>query len=255
MPSQGRLQGKRILLLGAASGMGLACAKLFAVQGARLFLADLSETGLEATSKEIVSEGGTVDGHKVSNITKSADMDAMVKAAEAAMGGIDVAINWAGIPDKPGPVHECSVDLWDRVVAVNLDGPFYFSRAVLPALERSGGNLVLIGSVAGHHAAPGNPSYSAAKGGAVMMGKALAIEYADQGVRVNVICPAAVDTPLLDQMFADEGLSKEDVLKAEPARRFCLAVEQAQTALFLSSDDAAYVSGVVITVDRGYGSQ
>jgi NAD(P)-dependent dehydrogenase (short-subunit alcohol dehydrogenase family) len=249
----GRLTGKRIVLTGAASGMGRACAELFAEQGATLFLADVAADELEETADRIGAEGD-VAGTAVTDVSSYDAVVELVDTAAATLGGIDGGVNWAGISDPPVPLHECPIELWDRIIGVNLDGSFHVAKAIVPRLVETRGSLVLISSIAGFVAWPGHPAYCASKGGVLMLGRSLAVEYASTGVRVNCLCPGSIDTPMLEQIVRDEGTTREELLRWEPSGRFGTPEEVCRAALFLMSDDASYVNGVGLVVDGGFSS-
>jgi NAD(P)-dependent dehydrogenase (short-subunit alcohol dehydrogenase family) len=250
----GRLADKRVLLTGAGSGMGRACATLFAREGATLFLSDVIQDGLEDTYAGLRAEGASVAGAKVTDVTDSKAVASLVNEAVTTLGGIDAAINWAGLADPPSPVHECSLELWDRIMRVNLDGTFYFARSVIPQLVENRGSLVVIASVAGFSAWPSHPAYCASKGAVLMLGRALAVEYAPTGMRVNALCPGSIDTPMLEQIIREEQTTRSELLEWEPSGRFGAPEEVCRAALFLVSDDASYVNGAALVVDGGFSS-
>jgi len=250
----GRLAGKRILLTGAGSGMGRACASLFAGAGATLFLSDVVPDALAEATDDLNAHGASVAGSRVADVTSGASVGELVGEAAEAMGRIDAAINWAGISDPPGPVHECSLELWDRVLKVNLDGTFRFARAVMPHLVEARGSLVVIASIAAFTAWPAHPAYCASKGAVLMLGRALAVEYAGAGVRVNALCPGSIDTPMLAQIVEDERTTRDELLRWEPSGRFGHPEEVCRAALFLVSEDSSYVNGVGLVVDGGFSS-
>jgi NAD(P)-dependent dehydrogenase (short-subunit alcohol dehydrogenase family) len=233
----GRLGGRRIVVTGAASGIGRRTAQLFAEEGAALMLVDRDGSGLA----EVAAETG---GHAAAlDITDEAAVAAGIAAGAEALGGIDGLVNAAGIMMR-GMVEEVAAQAWRRILEVNLTGTYIVVRACLPWLARgAGATVVNIGSAQGLLPnAPGFAAYAASKGGVVNLSRALAAELAP-AVRVNCICPGMVDTPMADGYRANVG--------NYALKRLADPVEIARAILFLTSDDASYVTGATLAADGG----
>lgn len=246
----GRLAGKVALVTGAASGIGAACAARFAAEGARVVGLDLSGDG-DAAWREAAAAGAVlVQG----DVRDEAAAERAVGAATASFRGLDVVVNAAGIAGG-GPVHLLALEDWRRVLDVNLTGTFLVCKhATAVMLERGGGSIVNVASVEGLEGSEGGSAYNASKGGVVLLTKAMAMDYARRGIRVNAVCPGFIDTPLLRNVLDDMGLAdfKAKIADAHQLGRLGRAEEVAAAALFLASDDASFVTGHALPVDGGY---
>ncbi len=234
------------LVTGGASGIGAACVRALAAAGARVVIADRSAEAAAAlagelgdralaTAADVVSEDGT---------------EAMVRAAVEHFGRLDLAVNSAGVgvPDD-SPVGEVGLAAWRQVTSVNLDGVFLSMRAEIPAMLQRGGSIVNIASVLGSVAVRGASPYVAAKHGVVGLTKSAALEYAEQGVRVNAIGPGFIDTPLLSEHNGD---AYEQIATAHPIGRLGTPDEIAQAVLFVLCPGASFLTGAYVPVDGGY---
>lgn len=249
------LAGKVALVTGAGSGLGRGIAEEFATHGAAVLCSDRDAVGVEQTAKAIRSAGGVVTAF-VGDVTSEADCAAAVELALADLGGLDIVVANAGIPGE-GKAHEISVDDWSRVISVNLTGAFLTVRAALPHLVAQGsGSIILQASIGGLIGLPNIPAYAAAKGGVVALGRQLAREYAEHDIRVNVIAPGTVMTPLVEEAFrARHGDAMQAKLAersaAIPLGRFGAPRDVAKAAIYLGSDWSEWVTGTVMTVDGG----
>jgi len=250
-----RLQGKRALITGAGAGIGRESAQRFAREGAALALADLDLAAVEAVAAEIQAEGGTATGI-LADVSEEASVQAMVAAAEAALGGLDIAFNNAGImlAEDRGP-EDTALEIWHKTLAVNLTGVFLCCRHEIPALRRAGGGAILNMSslVAYMGAAEPQLAYTASKGGVLALTREIAVQYGRAGIRANALCPGPVGTTLTEALFdTPEKLERRRVHM--PMGRFARPEEVAEVALFLVSDAASYVTGAGWLVDGGIAS-
>lgn len=245
----GRLQDKVCIITGAGSGMGRAMAELFHAEGARLVLADIS-----GKQDDVAAElGGEALGVQC-DVSDEAQVQAMVGTAQERFGRLDVLCNNAGFGGAMAPLHKQSLETWDRVHATNLRGAFLGMKyGIIAMLESGGGAIVNTTSASGvvgwkHHGV-----YGAAKAGVNQLTRAAALDYSDRGIRVNAIAPGTVWTGLVEaSKIHAEPPAEFPVLAGIPMGRWGLARDIAQAALYLASDEAAYVTGVVLPVDGGY---
>ena len=247
-----RLREKVAIITGAGSGIGRESALLFAREGARVLVAEVNDSAGQAVVSEIERAGGMARfAH--ADVSKAADAEAMVAAAEKAWGRLDVLFNNAGIfPDKDGSVVDTDEATWDLVMRVNLKGVFFGCKYAIPAMLRSGGGSIVntASFVALMGAATPQIAYTASKGGVLSMTREIAVEFARKGIRANALCPGPVDTPLLQELMSDPARKARRLVHIPPGR-LAKPAEIAQAALFLASDESSYVNGATFTVDGG----
>ena len=244
----GRLPGKVAVVTGAGSGMGAAMVRQFCGQGAKVIAADVSgkQDGLAA-------ELGDACHAVHADVSKSADVQAMLKLAVAQFGRLDVLCNNAGIQGQIAPTAEHDEDAFDQVIAVNLRGVFLGMKHAIPLmLQTGGGSIINTSSMASVVAFSGMPGYSAAKGGVSTLTRLTAAEYAAQGIRVNAILPGAIDTGMT-QALPREIL--EGAVGATLMGRIGTPDDIAHLAVFLASDESAFITGTLTLVDGGYTLQ
>ena len=249
-----RFTGKRILVADAAGALGSAAARGFAREGGALFVADHDAAALDALADDL---GLGAHQRRVTDVTVEESVAACAAAAEAALGGIDVLVNAAGICGPAGPMIECSAQDWERLFAVNVRGTFLMCKHAIPALQRAGGGAVVnYASSAGLAGDDSLGPYAATKGAVVLMTRSLALNHAPQGIRVNCVCPGSIASPMLETCFEREanGGGDPDAIRARylaghPIGRFGTPDEVAAAVLFLASDDAAFMAGVSLPVD------
>ncbi len=237
-------EGKALVVTGAAGGIGSAIARLAAARGGRVLLADVNPDRVKRLARSI---GDTAVAHVV-DVTDPEACTAMVGAAVAAFGGLHAALNVHGVTGAHAPVGEAGVAEWRRVITINLDGAFYCMRAEIPAILASGGGSVVnFASTAGVIAHPQVSHYVASKHGVIGLTRAAALEYSEQGVRVNAVMPGSIATPI-NEAFRQS----ETFLSNLPIRRAGEPSEVAELALFLASDAASFCTGGVYAADGGY---
>lgn len=243
----GRLQGKVAIVTGAGSGIGKATAMLFASEGAEVVCADIA--GADKTAGEIGASAIAVSV----DVSKAADIQAMVNAAKDRFGRLDVVFNNAGIEGEQAPTADCSEENFDRVIAVNLKGVFLGMKYAIPVmLETGGGAIINNASVAGLVGFPNIPAYGASKGGVVQLSKTAALEYATQGIRVNAICPGVIWTPMVERFTGSTEEGRREFSMLEPVERMGKPEEVAAMVLFLASDESSFVTGAALPVDGGF---
>ena len=238
-----RLQGRRILITGAASGIGHATAVLFAQEGARLGLLDLPEANLRSIAKEIGAFAAEVD------VTDPTGVSHAVAAAARALGGLDGLVNAAGVAGGE-PLSGTSLARWQRILAVNLTGPMLVTRAALGHLEKEvAATIVNVASGIALRPFAGQGAYAASKAGLIAWTKTLAQELAPK-IRVNATCPGSTDTPLM-RANMPAGMSMETLTSNYALCRQGTALEQAQAILFLTGPESGFITGVSLAVDGG----
>jgi NAD(P)-dependent dehydrogenase (short-subunit alcohol dehydrogenase family) len=243
---------KSVLVTGAAKGIGRATAQAFRTAGAKVGLLDRDDAALEDAARELNGDGREVFT-AVADVAKSADVNRAVADCASAFGGLDVLIANAGISFARA-IDEYTDEEWHRILGVNLDGAFYSIRAAVPHLRRSRGSIVLVSSMTGIVGQPHGAAYDASKGALISMTRSLSLELAPAGVRVNCVCPAGVDTPLMRSWAAT--LPDPEAVLAQQAemhllKRMATADEIASAILFLASPAASFITGVALPVEGG----
>ncbi|MBI4462313.1 MAG: SDR family oxidoreductase [Acidobacteria bacterium] len=250
-----KLEGKTAIITGAGTGIGRACAELFAREGAGVMLAGRRRQPLEETLAGVTRSGGRAAAQPC-DVTREADIQALVAGARSVFGGLHILVNNAAYW-MAGTAEETSLEDWDRMMDTNLKGVFLLVKQALPELRRAGGgSIVNIGSVLGLVGMKRRVAYATSKGGLVAMSRALALDHAAEKIRVNCICPALVETPMGEESLLGAGSDPQ----AERARRLAqiplgragTPEEVARLALFLASDDSSWITGAALPLDGGF---
>jgi NAD(P)-dependent dehydrogenase (short-subunit alcohol dehydrogenase family) len=247
-----RLADKVILVTGAATGIGQAAARLFASEGAKVILADINTEAGEQTAEAIRGAGGEarfVPG----DVSKGSDVEAMIAEAVGSFGRLDCAYNNAGILGEVVPLIDQTESGWDNTINTNLKGTWLCMKHEIPQMLRQGGGVIVnTTATAAIKGSPNRSAYAAAKAGVIAISKSAAMEYADQGIRVNVICPSHTRSPMLEQFFELRPELEATFIASAPMARIASPEEVAEAALWLCSDAASFVTGHVLAVDGGY---
>ena len=259
------LSGKTALVTGSTSGIGLACARALAAEGANVVLNGFGNVGeIEAIRTELERASGAGALYSNADLTKPEAIEAMMAEAAQAYGGVDILVNNAGM-QHVAPVDQFPTDRWDLIIALNLSAVFHTTRLALPHMKAKGwGRVINTASAHSLVASPNKAPYVASKHGVAGFTKAVALETATAGVTANCISPGYVWTPLVENQIPDtmkaRGLTREQVmndvlLAAQPTKKFVTVEEVAALALFLCRDGAASITGANLSMDGGWTSQ
>lgn len=256
-----QLAGRTAIVTGSTSGIGRAIAQLYAAEGANVLLNGFGDAKeIEALRASLAKDHGVKAAYHGADMTKPAEIEAMVRAAEKELGAVDILVNNAGI-QHVAPVDEFPAEKWDAIIAVNLTSAFHATKHVLKGMKaRKWGRVINIASAHGLIASPNKSAYVAAKHGIVGFTKVVALEVAESGVRCNAICPGFVLTPLvqkqIDDLAKQHGISQAEaknlILAPQPTREFVKIEEIAAMALYLASEPAAQVNGASFSIDGGW---
>jgi NAD(P)-dependent dehydrogenase (short-subunit alcohol dehydrogenase family) len=250
-PTMSRLlEGKSALVTGGASGIGRAAALAFAHEGARVMVADVNEAEGRKAAQEIRDAGGEARFART-DVTREEEVATMVRETVDAFGGLDCALNNAGMTGAAGPIQGLELEEFERVIALNLVGVFLCMKHEIPAMLDGGGAIVNMASGAGLIPTPALAPYCASKHAVLGLTKTAALENARTGIRVNAICPGSTDTPMLQAAMAANPQVREMILSGQPGGRLGTAEEIAEAAVWLCSDRASFVTGHSMLVDGG----
>jgi NAD(P)-dependent dehydrogenase (short-subunit alcohol dehydrogenase family) len=249
-----RLAGKVAIITGASAGIGEATAKEFAREGAAVVLTARRKNELERVVAAIEGAGGRALA-VAGTVTDESHARAAVEQATRTFGALHVLVNNAGVGAFGKVLHETDDATWARMLDVNLTGVFRMTRAAIPALMKAGGGAIInISSVSGSIGFWGSAAYGTTKGGLNIFTRCVALDYAKQNIRCNAVCPGLIDTPMAADLINDPG-RKAQVLASYPLGRVGTSEEVAKMILYLASDDAAWVTGGLFTIDGGLTAQ
>ncbi len=244
-----RLKGKVAVITGAASGFGEGMAKRFAEEGASVVVADLNARGAERVASEIGEAAVAVQ----TDVSQRSEFDELIGAAMGRFGRIDVMVNNAGYTHRNGDMLGVEEEVFDLITAVNMKAIYHAARTVVPIMEaQGGGSIITTASTAGLRPRPGLTWYNASKGWAITATKSMAVELAPKNIRVNCLCPVAGETGMLAQFMGEDTPEMRDRFRASiPLGRLSTPLDIANAALWLASDEAAFITGVALEVDGG----
>jgi NAD(P)-dependent dehydrogenase (short-subunit alcohol dehydrogenase family) len=249
------LKGKVALVTGAGSGIGRASARIFAREGAKVVVADIVAEGGEETVGMIKKAGGEAIFVRA-DVSKAAEVEAMVNQAVEAYGRLDCGFNNAGTEGAIAQTADYTEENWERVIAINLKGVWLcMKHEIAHMLKQGGGAIVNTASALGLVGIENQPAYVASKHGVVGLTKTAALEYAKMGIRVNAMCPGAISTPMLDRALGPQPQLAEAVTNMEPVGRLGKPEEIAEAVVWLCSDAASFVTGHAMSVDGGWVAQ
>jgi NAD(P)-dependent dehydrogenase (short-subunit alcohol dehydrogenase family) len=251
----GRVEGKVALITGGSSGIGRATALLFGREGAKVAVADYNADGGEQTVKAIKDAGGVASFHAV-DVASPQEVEGLIKKVVDSYGRLDSAFNNAGIEGQMALTPDCTIENWNRVIAIDLTSVFLCMKyEIQQMLKNGGGSIVNTASVAGLQGLAAAPAYVAAKHGVAGLTKTAALEFAQKGIRVNAVCPGFIHTPMVDRVLDKGVFSEEQIFAAEPMHRMGKPEEIAEAVLWLCSDASSFVTGLPMPVDGGYVAQ
>lgn len=244
--------GQVALITGASSGMGLSTAWAFAKAGASVVMADMNPETLDAETRKLSEAGHTVLG-VVCDVSDDSQVQAMVERAVSTFGRIDAAFNNAGIQVPPDNIADALLSDFDKVTSVNLRGVWSCTKYEAHQMRKQGsGAIVNCSSIGGLIGLPGRAAYHASKHGVIGLTKSAAMEYADQGIRINAVCPGTIETPMVTKMLATQPEAMEEILKSQPIGRLGRPEEIASAVLWLCSPGSSFVIGHALVVDGGF---
>lgn len=248
-----KLENKTAIVTGAASGMGKSIALLFAAEGANVVVADLKQEAIAEVVNAIQGLGGKAIGIEC-NVGKEEDIQRLINAAIGAYSTVDILVNNAGVMDNFEPVDQVTNEQWNRLMQINLNGPFYACRLVVPImLKQSSGSIINIASIGGLNGSRAGVAYTSSKHALIGLTKNIGFMYAQKGIRCNAIAPGGVKTNIAQSMGQPNEFGYgRATIGGGVMPRMGEPEEIAKTALFLASDDSSFVNGAVVTADGGW---
>lgn len=247
---------KVVVITGAASGIGLEAAKAFAHKGASVVMSDVDEERLKESEKVVAMINEKIASIKA-DVSSEEEVKQLIRFAVDTFGGLDIACNNAGVGGELKPTGDYTAEEWDRVININLRGQWLCMKYQIPEmLKRGSGSIVNIASILGKVGFANAPAYVAAKHGLVGLTKSAALEYSAKGLRVNAIAPAFIETPMLERAgLTTDPEAKQGLVELHPIGRLGQPEEVAHAIVWLSSDEASFVTGHTLLVDGGYTAQ
>jgi NAD(P)-dependent dehydrogenase (short-subunit alcohol dehydrogenase family) len=251
----GRVENKVALITGGGSGIGRATALLFGREGAKVLVADYNAEGGESTVKTIKEAGGTAVFH-AADVSNPQDVDGLMHKVVETYGRLDCAFNNAGIEGHAAVTPDCTIENWNRVIAINLTGVFLCMKYEIPMmLKRGSGSIVNTASAAGLVGLAGGAGVRCGQARVAGLTKTAALEFAQKGICVNAVCPGFIRTPMVERVLDKGTFSEEQIFAAEPMHRMGKPEEIAEAVLWLCSDASSFVTGLPMPVDGGYVAQ
>jgi NAD(P)-dependent dehydrogenase (short-subunit alcohol dehydrogenase family) len=251
----GELEGKIALVTGAGSGIGRESALAFGASGAQVMVSDVVVEGGEETVGQIKAAGGEARFMRA-DVSQRAEVEALIRQTVEIYGRVDCAHNNAGIEGDMAPTADCTETNWDRTIAINLKGVWLCMKYEIPQmLDQGGGVIVNTSSVAGLVGFVNLPAYVATKHGVAGLTRTAALEYAQQGIRVNAVCPGVIRTPMIDRIVGGDAEAEAQFTALEPVGRMGSPAEVARAVVWLCTDAASFVTGVAMPVDGGFVAQ
>jgi meso-butanediol dehydrogenase / (S,S)-butanediol dehydrogenase / diacetyl reductase len=249
-----KLRDKVVAITGAAAGIGRACCLQFAAEGAKVIAVDLDPAGLSSLAEEIRHTGVEILTIQA-DVSRAADGERVVATATGSLPAINILFNNAGIVPH-GKIHEITESDWDRTMAVNVKSMYLMSHAMIPIFLKHGGGVILnTSSATALRDVVDRAAYSASKGAVLSLTKSMALDYVQDGIRVNCLCPGTIDTPSLHQRlaaFANPEEARKQFVARQPMGRLGTAEEVAKAALFLVSEGAKFITGTAFSIDGGF---
>ena len=247
-----KLANKVALITGAGSGMGKAAALLFAAEGAKVAAVDINEGQVTETAAEIAKQGGNALAIRA-DVSKSEDVKRMVDEAVAKFGAPTIVYNNAGIEGESNYIANMTEDQFDKVIAINLRGVYLGMKYTLPhMIKAGGGSIINQASIAGMIAIKGGAAYAASKAGVIALTRVAALEYGRYNIRVNAICPGAIETPMAQRIRGGAPPKEHALRRISVFGRMAEPEEIAKVALFLASDDSSFATGAPFVIDGGW---
>ena len=250
-----RLENKNVIITGGAKGIGEEIVRTFVAEGANVMIADMAEAEALALVEELNAKGTGSAAFVKADVTVPSDVRNAVETAVELFGSLDVLVNDAGTVELDTLLEDMPEEVWFKVLTVNLNGAFLFTKYALPHLRKSKGCIVSMSSTSGLVATYNDPAYCASKTGIIGLMRSIACDYGKFGVRANAVCPTICQTPMFEayiNSFSPEEQAEKMKRLGGPAGRACTKSEVAQAVLFLASPEASYVNGTYVTVDGGY---